>query len=224
MWPIAIAFTVLVGIVIGLSVGMTLSYGGDKSAPAFVVSNLIDLGLTPGEAVVTDSSNQLASLAYSKNAIANTIVQRDGAGVGTFTCVKYAGTFPATSCVASGIVLSSQIFTLHSIPLTVVPAPGAGIFTFPRRVLFEYVAGGVGFSANPTFSMIWPVYNTSIFGAGALNINNGTANFITIHISQSIPTAFLLNASIRLQSSADVVNGTGTVYYVFEYDLISNLS
>lgn len=227
-WSLYALFGLLAMLVVGLSLGIILSYGGDKPLPAsvaFIVNDLIDSALAPGQAVVTDpQSNQFDSLAYTTAPVANTIGQRDGSGSATFVCVHYPGVCPVSSCSASGIVSTKQIRTLNTNPITAVPAPGPGIFTFPRRVLFEFVSSGIPFSGNPTFSMIWPSSgNTTIYGA-ALNIN-GVVNYLTELTSFGGPPAYVLNGAIALMSSYNVVLGgqNSSVNYVFEYDLIANL-
>lgn len=66
----------------GVSTG-SQTFGGTKT-----FANIIDSGLTASQAVVTDGSKQLASLAYASANTASALVQRDGSGnfsAGTIT-------------------------------------------------------------------------------------------------------------------------------------------
>lgn len=69
------------------------------------VANVIDSGLTASQAVVTDGSKQLSSLAYASANTASALVQRDGSG--NFS----AGTVSVSGLNDSGLTASQAVVT-----------------------------------------------------------------------------------------------------------------
>lgn len=92
-----------------------VSTGSQTFAGTKTFANIIDSGLTASQAVVTDGSKQLASLAYASANTASALVQRDGSGnfsAGTITATlsgnASTATAPASGTAHGAVTLNSS--------------------------------------------------------------------------------------------------------------------
>lgn len=156
-------------------------------------------GLTASQAVVTDASKNLASLAYTSANTATTLVERDGSG--NFS----AGTITATvTGTASGnTTISGQ--TNHGVVISgagnAMTSTGAGTAGIPLI--------GAGASADP-------VFGTAVVGGGGTGLNAVTAHYLMIGNGTSAltllaPSATSGAALVSQGSSSDPAYGTVAV-------------
>lgn len=128
------------------------------NAGLLTVLNIIDSGLTASQAVVTNGSKQLISLAYASANTATSLVERDGSGnfaAGTITAALTGTASGNTTYSANnhGVVLSSATNAMT------VLAPNAS-------TVFPLVSGGTG--ADPS----WALLTVPGGGTGAATLTN----------------------------------------------------
>ena len=190
---------------------------GDTMTGTLTVPNLINSGLTASQAVVTNGSKQLASIAYSSSSSASSLVQRDANqnisvnnAFLNFTSVVSAGT-TTTLTVASSYYQnltgsSNQTFQLpdattmpkagspfvfnnnSSGSLIVVNAAASSLYTVP--------AGGwiqCNLLDNSTANGVWDFHSsapsTVTWGSGATGLVFNTALTTTPSINAGISSA-----------------------------------
>lgn len=157
-----------------------------------VTGAITNLNLTASQAVVTDSSKNLASLAYASANTANALVQRDGSGnftAGTVTAALTGTASGNTTYTANnhGVVLSG------SANVMTVIAPDAST----SKVL---VSGGS--SADPSWSLLT---NSNLSGSAGITNANLANSSVTVGT-----TAISLGASST--TLAGLTNVTSTAF------------
>lgn len=121
---------------------------------------------------------------------------------------------------------SAQIKTLHSVPVTVVAAPGAGKYIEFVSAVTEVVFGTLQYQSGGTTN-----YNIGGISVGGSLANTAINNAVANNLYQAVPAAFssagtdlssvLLNAALILSSTVDFTSGDGTLIIQVQYRIHS---
>lgn len=122
-------------------------------------------------------------------------------------------------CFAQATLLAAAITTLHSVPVTVVAAPGAGITLVPLAVIFQFKYGTVQFSAGGAVSLVYHGATTNLLsGSVAAATINAAANAT---ISAGAPAAAIsATANVGLDllaATQDFASGDSTAIVTVDY-------
>lgn len=145
----------------GVLTAAAQTIGGTKT-----FANIINSGLTASQAVVTDGSKQLASLAYDSANTASALVQRDGSG--NFA----AGTITATlTGTASGNTTITP--TNHGVVISGAANAMTAIAGTTGTILQGVTGSDPAFSATPTLGL-------AASATGKLNLSGTTSGTVTV--------------------------------------------
>lgn len=120
---------------------------------------------------------------------------------------------------------SAQILTLNTIPVQLLPAPGAGLYYDVVDCIGFYTFGGTAYATNINFSIVYNnlTSNLALFSNSALI--NQTANrklkFAAGTITGSL-SAYSTNAPLVAQvATGNPTAGNGTVDIYLLYDIVT---
>ena len=131
--------------------------------------------------------------------------------------------------VAVTLLGTSQLTSLTTTPIVIVPAPAAGKILMPVALLMEYIYGGTAFGATGTFTFFYGSTNSSNFAFAPRNgqnfLDQTSSQFVSVLPSTSTtnvgaPKSVADGSSISVGNDAAAFNtGNGSVrvtvlYYV----------
>lgn len=148
----------------------------------------------------------------------------DGSGNATFDSVKlFNGSTTDQTFFTSGQLSASQINSIGTTPITLVPAPGVGLLLVPRTLTLNYVHGSAAFGSDNDFSLNYGATIVAVIATIDLHINSASNQVSISQPSSTVQStsANILNQAVVL-SSANNTLGTGSVInYTLTYDLIT---
>ncbi len=135
-------------------------------------------------------------------------------------------TFQSPSLLASGSLSSAQILTLNTVPVEVIPAPGAGNTIIVESFTAQLVAGGTPYSGTGTLTLITSGGNLITSGTGCVaafltaaanNFCNPTLAGVTASASTNWVNS---DAQLKMGNAQDTL-GNGTISYWVKYHVLS---
>jgi hypothetical protein len=129
-----------------------------------------------------------------------------------------------TRKVRQATLTAAQVLTLNTAPVTIVPAPDAGIVLAVQRWLFQFKYGTVQYTGGGAVSL---VYHGATASLAAGSVPAGTvlaaANSVTDLGGQAGANGLALTAGVAIDLYAGTANfaaGDGTAVVTVEYDEI----
>ena len=172
--------------------------------------NIIDSGLTASEAVVTNASKQLSSLAYTSSDTASTLVERDASGnfsAGTITASLIGGAsldLPLTGGTMTGnlILNADATLSLQAVTYEQLMAVSAGI-----DVKAACYAATTGTDLGYT-------YNNGVSGVGATLTGVSTGVFTIDGVSPAVGSRILVKDETATYQNGIYVVTTSAVGFL----------
>ncbi len=135
--------------------------------------------------------------------------------------VPSLGIGPVESKTVRVKLTAAQIITLHSVPVSLVPAPGVGKAIIFEELLFDYHYGTVQFSGG---GVVEPVYHGATTGLSIGTVAAATVNAAAnalVHLAQQASATGLAiteNAGLDLYAaSGDFAAGDGYAIVLVTY-------
>jgi len=125
----------------------------------------------------------------------------------------------------TGQINSAQLLALHTTPVVLASAPGAGFGIWVDYAYFETLAGTVAYAGSGTVSLQAGTANMGAASQSAWGLNQ-TANNKSGYVptNQTTGSAFtpstLNNGALTLNCTANPTNGNGVMNYLIRYRLI----
>ena len=204
-------------------------------------------GNSDGALVLTDASGNVGTNIPSASFVATNAAGQLVAGTSiTATSVTATGLTNAgavgtdasgllvvssTNLLATITLSSSQLLSLSTTPVVLVPAPGAGLYLFPHSYMLEYNFGGTAYSTPAPTNNCWINW-----GGQAINSSNGPMSFdwgVSFIKSSSsvlalgvcgnglISLAVAENNSLMFGAPNPLSNGNGTLKVSLTYSILS---
>lgn len=164
-------------------------------------------GQTANLVEVCDSNNNSAAVLLAVDA-AGGLVQ--GSGLVSQRVVRVALT-------------AAQITTLHSVPVQLLAAPGAGFAILPTAMAFEFTYGTVQFTGGGAVNPVYHGQTTNHLGGSvAAATIQAAANAYISCGAPAAALALLANTGVDLYAAtADFAAGDSTAVVKLSYDLIT---
>jgi len=123
-------------------------------------------------------------------------------------------------------ISSAQILAMNVTPVTLVPAPGAGLVLVPVAAFLVWNFGGTPYTSGASNLLLEYNAQTGVNAFGSTTISTvitGGASEIRIGFSQANTIAVLTNAAnlpITARLSAAATLGNGTMTLTIYYDIV----
>jgi hypothetical protein len=143
-----------------------------SSSPTLTGLNLS--GLTASQAVVTDSSKNLASLGYGSTNTANTLVERDSSG--NFSAGTITAALSGNASTATTATNAQNVGTLLTTTNSTFFVP----FVTSNATTNQPIEIGSLLTINPSTGLLTST-SLTLAAAGNLNLGNNVANILTIN-------------------------------------------
>ena len=141
---------------------------------------------------------------------------------------------PAGMVVAKQVTVtltSAQLLALSTNPITIIPAPGPGMFIFPTYYTMAYHFGTVAYAGSGSCSFIYgppPVvnptnlitlYNWTAATSGIIH-NAASCTFIGICGEGLTPYTTVNNAAVVFTAPTAITGGDGTIAITLNYSIL----
>lgn len=129
--------------------------------------------------------------------------------------------------VATGTLSAAQIITLHSVPVTLVPAPGAGKALVVDMAFFSFVYNSVQFTGGGAISLVQHGLSVNqlagtIAAASITAAASYSAFFIPVQTAGGTLTTSAANLGLDLSAAtADFAAGNSTMNWQINYTVVT---
>jgi hypothetical protein len=183
----------------------------DLASPTFTGTPVFPTGSTGVTQSVNDNSTKLATTAYVDTAVASVVLPDNQLKVTTVT------------------LSSSDILGLHTTPIQLLSAPGAGKINIVEEIIFFFDYGGVQYAnganleveyVGDTENLVPVLGNTALTGTSdtiSLRSNGTNTSASNVDISAGV------NAAVEISTNGGTayITGTGTLKAFIKYRIIT---
>ena len=185
---------------------------GNFSAGTVTFANVIDSGLTASQAVVTNGSKQLTSLAYTSANTASTLVERDASGnfsAGTISGNFSGGTVTTTNFVLSTGANNGYVLTSNAGGTAAWAAPTGvtSIAGTANQITASAATGNVTLSLPATVDVT--TLNVSSLTASQAVVTDGSKNLTSLGYTSANTVSTLVERDGSGNFSAGTITTTG---------------
>jgi hypothetical protein len=137
--------------------------------------------------------------------------------------VIQSGAMNAKQCVKRIALTAAQLTTLHSVPVNLVPAPGAGLALVLDSATLQFTYGTVQFTGGGAVNPVYHGLTTALLsGAFAAATITGAANALISAGSAAAALAVTANLGIDLLATgADFAAGNSTAIVTVWYTILT---
>ena len=130
------------------------------------------------------------------------------------------GNAPQFTRLADVTVLSADILTSNSTPVTLIAAPGAGKTAVPIRAEVQFISNGIAYTTNTNIEIRSPGSNTSMLNS-ALILSSSSTNFRRMFgtfLIAGVVNQFISNAVVQFRTgTGDPLVGNGDLRFFVTY-------
>lgn len=166
--------------------------------------------------VVMAAPSQVADLVAVFDSSKNPLASIDAAG----GLVQAAN---VSQRVVQVTLTAAQITSLHTVPVSLVAAPGAGLVIVPTMLVFQFKYGAVQFTGGGAVNPVYHSATANLLGASVAAATIQAAASAVISTGPAAgPTTLAANTGVDLYAAtANFAAGDGTAVVTLSYDLIT---